>query len=82
VHPVLPWAHTLLRGPYDAGSVLILGPIGLNLGAGMTGHRVVWDPITAVKAHHAATAPTTRRPETADRCDLGPWPTRSKAVKL
>jgi glutamate synthase (NADPH/NADH) large chain len=49
------------------GTVLILGRVGRNFGAGMTGGTAyLWDPRTAVKAHLAATAPTTRRPEAGD----------------
>ncbi len=45
------------------GRVLMLGPTGRNVAAGMTGGLVyVWDPPTALKGHLAATAPSVRRP--------------------
>ncbi|MGB7860470.1 MAG: glutamate synthase large subunit [Acidimicrobiia bacterium] len=49
------------------GTVIVLGPVGRNFGAGMTGGRAyVWDPEMSFKGRLAATAPTARRPTEAE----------------
>jgi len=49
------------------GEALVLGDIGRNFGAGMTGGRAfLWDPTTASKARLADTAPAPRRPDSTE----------------
>ncbi|MCI0544308.1 MAG: glutamate synthase-related protein, partial [Actinobacteria bacterium] len=53
------------------GRVLMLGPTGRNVAAGMTGGLVyVWDPPTALKGHLAATAPSVRRPSDEELTEI------------
>jgi glutamate synthase domain-containing protein 3 len=52
------------------GTVVVLGALGRNTGAGMTGGELyVWDPELTAKAHFAETAPPSSRlgPDDADR---------------
>ena len=49
------------------GVVLVLGDVGRNFGAGMTGGiAYVWDPAMNLKARLADTAPAARRPSDSD----------------
>jgi glutamate synthase domain-containing protein 3 len=52
------------------GTVVVLGALGRNTGAGMTGGELyVWDPELTAKAHFAETAPPSSRlgPDDAHR---------------
>jgi len=49
------------------GTVVLLGPVGRNFGAGMTGGVVyVWDPEGLFHRHLADTAPAVHRPTEAE----------------
>ncbi len=53
------------------GTVAILGPVGRNVAAGMTGGVLyVWDPDHWAKGHFADTAPPAARPDAADGAAL------------
>jgi len=53
------------------GTVVILGPAGRNIAAGMTGGTLyLFDPHTAVKGHLSGSAPTPRRLTTEDTEEL------------
>ncbi len=49
------------------GTVVVIGDVGRNFGAGMTGGTaMVWDPTIGLKARLAETAPAARRPLPAE----------------
>ena len=53
------------------GTVLILGPVGRNLAAGMTGGvAYVWDPQGIAPRHLAETAPSAVRPPASDHLHI------------
>ncbi len=53
------------------GVVVVLGPVGRNFAAGMTGGMAfVWDPSMSLKGMLAATAPPARRPGEAETAVL------------
>jgi glutamate synthase domain-containing protein 3 len=53
------------------GKVLVIGTVGRNFAAGMTGGvAYVWDPDLSLKAMLADTAPSARRPSDADLADI------------
>jgi glutamate synthase (NADPH/NADH) large chain len=54
------------------GTVLVIGGVGRNFAAGMTGGiAYVWDPDLSLKAMLADTAPSARRPVDADLAEIG-----------
>jgi glutamate synthase domain-containing protein 3 len=53
------------------GSVVVIGDVGRNFGAGMTGGvAYVWDPEMNLKGRVADTAPAVRRPTDGDRAAI------------
>ena len=53
------------------GNVLVLGEVGRNFAAGMTGGiAYVWDPDMSLKAMLADTAPSARRPSDGDLAQI------------
>jgi glutamate synthase domain-containing protein 3 len=53
------------------GLVVVLGEVGRNFAAGMTGGMaMVWDPTIGLKARLAETAPAARRPTSAETDQL------------
>jgi glutamate synthase (NADPH/NADH) large chain len=53
------------------GRVLVIGDVGRNFAAGMTGGMAyVWDPDLSLKAMLADTAPSARRPSDSDLADI------------
>jgi glutamate synthase (ferredoxin) len=53
------------------GTVVLLGPVGRNFGAGMTGGVVyVWDPEGLFHRHLADTAPAVHRPTEAEALEI------------
>jgi glutamate synthase domain-containing protein 2/glutamate synthase domain-containing protein 3 len=53
------------------GTVVILGPAGRNIAAGMTGGTLyLYDPDTRIKGHLSASAPAPRRLDVADADEL------------
>jgi glutamate synthase domain-containing protein 3 len=53
------------------GKVLVLGDVGRNFAAGMTGGiAYVWDPDLSLKAMLADTAPSARRPADVDLSEI------------
>ncbi len=53
------------------GTALVLGPIGRNLAAGMTGGVLyVWDPDSTAPRHFADTAPEAERPDGDDAAEI------------
>ena len=53
------------------GVVLVIGEVGRNFGAGMTGGvAYVWDPAMNLKARLADTAPAARRPSESDLAQI------------
>jgi glutamate synthase (NADPH/NADH) large chain len=53
------------------GTVVVLGPVGRNFGAGMTGGAAyVWDPSLRLHRHLAETSPAAHRLSESEQIDL------------